>query len=155
MPSHVHERLGCLIRRDILVQLDAFSKGNDLAATLAQNIRPSGSSSIFLEDGARRDPDMQFTYTGALYPSLIVEIAYTQSRKGGGKNLMALAEQYITESNGSIRTVIGISLDYRDTKKATLSIWHPKYGLDVQGEYLAADETVISQVRKIDTSMLK
>lgn len=155
MPSNVHERLGCLIRCDIFAQLDAFRKGNNLAATLAQNIRPSGSGSIFLEDGARRDPDMQFKYTGAQYPSLIVEIAYTQSRKDGGKNLMALAEQYITESSGSIQTVIGISLDYQRGKKATVSIWHPKYGLDVQGEYLAADETVISQVRKIDTFMFK
>ncbi|MCJ1250788.1 hypothetical protein MMC30_008016 [Trapelia coarctata] len=145
MPTNVHERLGCLIRSDIIEQLAEFRKGNNLAATLAQNIRPSGSASIFLEDGARRDPDMQFKYNGAHYPSLIVEIANTQSKKDGGKDLPKLADQYITESGGSIRTVIGISLDYQCTKKATLSIWHPKYGSDVQGEYFAADETVMSQ----------
>ncbi|MCJ1404966.1 hypothetical protein MMC11_008192 [Xylographa trunciseda] len=145
MPSDIHERLGCLIRRDIFAQLNAFGNGNNLAATIAQNIRPSGSASVFLEDGTRRDPDMQFKYKGARYPSLILEIAYSQSRKGSGKDLTELADQYITESSGSIRTVIGISIDYQRTKQATVSIWHPKYGLDEQGEYLAADATVMSQ----------
>ena len=149
MPSDVHEGLGSSILLDIHTQLDAFRKGNNLAATLAQNIRFAASSSIFLEDGARRDPDMQFTYKAAKYPSLVVEIAYSQSSKNGGKNLSKLADQYITESNGSIRTVVGISLDYRRTKKATLSIWRPRYGLDEQGRYLAAEETVVSQVCNI------
>ena len=48
------------IQRDIFGQLDAFYEGNNLAATLAQNIHLFGSASIFFEDGARRDPDMQF-----------------------------------------------------------------------------------------------
>ena len=151
MPSDIHERLGWLIGRNILAQLDAFAKGNNLAATIAQNTRPSGSASIYLEDGARRDPDMQLKYKGARYPSLIIEIAYTQS----GKDLTKLADQYITESSGSIRTVIGISIDYQRTKQATLSIWHPKYGLDEQGEYLAANATVMFQVRKINAFVLK
>ena len=32
-----------------------------------------------------------------------------------------------------------------------MSIWRPKWDSDEQGEYLAADETVMSQVRKIVT----
>ena len=149
MPLEVHEYLGRSIERAICKQLENIGSGNDSAATLAQKIRNCGSTSIFLEDGARRDPDGQFKYRGAHYPSVIIEVTDSTSKKRKGKNLHRLADQYITESSGSIGTVIGISLDYRGTKKATLSIWHPTYGTDQQGDYLAADEAVISQVCKM------
>ncbi|KAL9120796.1 MAG: hypothetical protein Q9187_002652, partial [Circinaria calcarea] len=141
MPSDVHECLGGLIELDILNQLDVIANGNSAAATLARNIHPIRSTSIFLEDGARHDPDIQFRYRGAKYSSLVIEIAYTQS----GKKLERLADHYILESSGSISTVVGISLDYRGTSKATLSMWYPRYGVDELGQYLASNEILKRQ----------
>ena len=147
-PTAVHEHLLASIRSDIFVQLDTIRKCNSSAATIARKIRPFGSADLHLEDGAKRSPDMQFGDDGAKYPGLIIEVANAQQSKkdGGGKELSKLADQYIVESSGNVRTVVGISLDYGATKKATLSVWHPKYGVDEQGKYLAAEETIISQV---------
>lgn len=57
------------------------------------------------------------------YPGLIIEIANSQSKKDMEKYISKLADQYIVESNGSIQTVIGNRLNYRATKKATISIY--------------------------------
>jgi len=148
MPLCVHEHLGRAIEEAIKDQLDIVRGGNNQAATLARKIGNYGSTSIFLEDGTRRDPDGQLRYEGARWPTFIIEVANSQSKKGGGKDLSKLADQYITESSGNIQAVLGIFLDYRSTKKATLSIWRPSYGVDRQGEYLAAKETLVSQVYK-------
>lgn len=150
MPTRVHERLLTLIQTDIQNQLDTIQTGNDLASTLAQKIGCDGSADLNLEDGALRSPDKEFGHKDAQYPGLIIEVANSQSKKDGGKDIPKLADQYIVESNGSTQTVIGICLDYRATKKATVSIWHPKYGVDEQGEYLAAEQTLVFEVYKID-----
>ena len=146
MLSDVHEILGSYILHDISTQLDAMRSGNDSVATIAQNIIHTGSATIYFEDGGTHDPDIEFRYKSAQYPGVVIEIAYTQS----GKDLQKLADHYIVESSGNIQTVIGISVNYQGAKEATLSIWHPKYGLDEQGEYLAAEETVVSQVYELN-----
>lgn len=153
MPLGVHEHLGRAIEKAIEEQLDIVRDGNNRAATLARKIGNYGSTSIFLEDDTRRDPGGQLRYEGARWPPFIIEIANSQSKKRGGKDLSKLADQYIIESSGNIQAVLGIFLDYRTTKKATLSIWRPSYGVDRQGEYLAAEETLVSQVCKCHSLM--
>ena len=148
MPTLVHECLGETVEEEIRKQLERIRNGNDQVAMLVQKIHNCHSASVFLEDGARHDPDGQFRYEGFKYPPLIIEVANSQSKKDKGKELPKLADHYVTESNGSIRTVIGISLEYRGGKMAKFSIWRPKYGIDEQGQYLATDEVVVSQVRK-------
>ena len=113
---------------------------------IAQNIISAESASVFLKNGGRHDSDMQFIHKGAQYPGIVTETAYSQNKKPDGKDLHRVAGDYITESSGNIQTVIGISIRYQSTKKATLSTWRPKYSLDEQGEYLATEETVVSQV---------
>ena len=149
MPTLIHEYLGHAIEKAIEQQLDIIKGDNNELATLVQRIHNCRSTSIFLEDGARHDPDGQFRYKGFKYPPLIIEVANSQSKKDEGKHLSKLADHYIMESNGSIQTVIGISLDYWSSKKATFSIWRRSYGVDQQGQYLTADEVVVSQVRKV------
>ena len=146
MPAAVHEYLASTVEAAIGWQLEVIRGGIDEIAMHVRKIRNCRSASIFLEDNTRRDPDSQFTYDGARWPPFVIEIANSQSKKDGGKNLPKLADQYITESSGNIQTVLGICLDYRGTKKATLSIWRSNYGVDQQGEYLAADEILVSQV---------
>lgn len=147
MLSPIHELLLHWTQEEISSQLSTIGDGNDSAATLAQKTTCYGSTTIFLQDGATRDPDTQFLYDTARYPGVVVEVAYSQSQKDGGKDLAKLADQYIIESSGNIKMVIGIAVDYRVTKKGTISIWCPRYGIDQEGEYLATEQTVVSQVR--------
>ena len=148
MLSPIHQILLALTEQDILNQLSIISAGNDSAATLAQEICPLRSTTVRLQDGSIHDPDTQFKHNTAKYPGLIIEIACPHTKTDGGKNLAKLADHYVIESSGNIRMIIGIAAEYRGTKRATISIWGPKYGADQEGKYLATEETVISQVRK-------
>jgi hypothetical protein len=67
-------------------------------------------------------------FRGASYPSLIIEISYTQERKA----LRKLEEEYIPYSNGDIETATGLDVDYSNYskevgKKARISVWEPNY----------------------------
>lgn len=146
MPTNVHEQFLTLISFDIQTQLNNIQTGNDSAALLAQKIGCYGSADLHFKDGTWRSPDKEFGQNDAQYPGLIIEIANSQNKKDGGKDLPKLADQYILETSGGTRTVIGVSLDYRVSKKATLSVWHPKRGSDEQGEYLASEQTVVFRV---------
>lgn len=147
MPSATHEALLDFIEQDILSQLSTIGAGNGLAAPLAQKINSWRSSKISTEDGATHEPDTQFLHEAAQSLGVVIEIACPQSRKDGGKHLAKLADHCIVESSGSIEMVIGITVDYRATKQATISIWCPSYGSDQEGEYLATKQILVSQVR--------
>jgi hypothetical protein len=43
------------------------------------------------------------------------------------KELKDLAEDYILGSDGNIRVVIGLDIEYKQSKKATISVWRPQY----------------------------
>ncbi|MCJ1387778.1 hypothetical protein MMC18_000621 [Xylographa bjoerkii] len=101
---------------------------------------------MFFEDGARHDPDKEFGYEGAQYPGVVIEIAYSQRKK----NLSKLADHYIVESCGQINIVVGIELDYKGSKSATVSLWCPTYGVDNEGRFLASDEILSEEFRKAD-----
>lgn len=144
MPIAIHESLKVSIVHEIRRQVDVIREGNNSAAILARDIVFNGSASILLEDGARRDPDTQFGYWGTQYPTLVVEIAYSQRIK----HLPRLADHYIVESSGRIQMVIGIKLDYRGSKTATVSVWCPLYGSDSEGRFLASEQ-ILSEVCEI------
>lgn len=144
MALPVHEHLLDFIKRDIFEQLSSIQRhGNNPAAGLAEMVYPGGSSKIFFGNGGHRSPDIQFIYPGAKYPSLVIEIAYSQSEKG---SLPKLADEYITRSEGNILLVIGVEVVYRGEKMGTISRWCPKFGVDDQGGYLASQQTIVSQV---------
>jgi hypothetical protein len=74
-----------------------------------------------------RSPDCWFHHETRQYPSFIIEVANSQSTK----SLQKLAEEYLLETNGEVRTVVGIDLDYNDKNRATVSVWRPR--LDNEG----------------------
>ncbi|KAI1839344.1 hypothetical protein JX266_014445, partial [Neoarthrinium moseri] len=76
-------------------------------------------------------PDAQFQHSDAAYPGVVLEISYSQN----GKNLDKLAWDYILKSNGAIRVVIGIDLDYSGTHESSISIWRAVF-LQEDGEEL-------------------
>jgi hypothetical protein len=51
----------------------------------------------------------------------VLEVSYSQD----GKDLRKLASDYILGSNGDIKAVIGIDINYG--KASTVSLWRPNY----------------------------
>ena len=140
MPSTVHETFILLVVEDILLQLRTLGSSSAPSSAFAQRIQPLVSSRITFKKNVkldststtqtaetfetyiRHDPDASFAYESAKYPGVVIEVSYSQKRG----YLNYLAENYILESNGNIRVVVGLDIDYRSSKKATISMWCPK-----------------------------
>ena len=125
--------------KEALRKVQVNSEDNDIK-TAIERIIPTGSSNISLtgtlRNRGKKSPDKSYRYKGCKFPSLVIEIAYSQRKL----NLPDLAERYIYGSEGDIRTVIGINLNdiYQsesDRKKgkhfrpsaATISVWRAKF----------------------------
>ncbi len=79
---------------------------------------------------------------------MIVKLSFFQNPK----DLPHLADDYILETNGSVRVVVGIDIDYY-TKKGTISFWCPKYVTNEQGELrLEASEIFHAEVYALSVS---
>jgi hypothetical protein len=63
---------------------------------------------------------------------VVIEVSYSQK----WKSLIDLAENYLLESDGGIRVMVGLDLEYKKSKEASISIWRLKTsrGLDGQPE---------------------
>lgn len=48
--------------------------------------------------------DATFQHDDALWPGVVIEVAYSQS----SKDIPNLADDYILETNGSVRVVVGL-----------------------------------------------
>ncbi|KAK3349832.1 hypothetical protein B0T25DRAFT_570439 [Lasiosphaeria hispida] len=133
MPSPVHEFFKTLLANDIRDQLKQIAESGDKAGEFASRVKDGCSSRIFLQENisdgglgaaehvVRREPDGQFQHPDAAYPGVVLEVSYSQD----GKNLKKLARDYILRSNGDIKAVIGVDINYG--KESTLSLWRPNY----------------------------
>ncbi|OQU96337.1 hypothetical protein CLAIMM_02435 [Cladophialophora immunda] len=81
----------------------------------------SATISYRTENGERvqRDPDAQFGLEGRSKPTLIIEVAWSQSKK----DLERMALEYIKCTQGEIRAVVGLDVDYAQWKSARLTVW--------------------------------
>jgi hypothetical protein len=62
-------------------------------------------------------------------------------------DLSRLADEYILGSDADIRVVIGIDVEYKGSKKASVSIWLPHIRVDAVGEKeLSVVQTVTDKV---------
>ncbi|KAK4978288.1 hypothetical protein LTR66_010656 [Elasticomyces elasticus] len=135
MPSCLHERMVTQLRTDIGRQLGDLihSSAGGEGGRFAQGIADAGSSTILFEPDtdvpvqARREPDISFQHVDAKYPGVIIEVSYSQKMK----DLPHLADDYLLGSDGSIRAMVGLNVEYHGSKKATISVWRPAY---VEGE---------------------
>jgi hypothetical protein len=102
--------------------------GQTGAALFAQKVRPARSTEIhFPVDDAphstnsKHEPDASFWHDDAQYPGVIIEVAYSQKRK----RLDRLAEDYLLDSDASVRVVVGLDIEYgkKGLRKATISVW--------------------------------
>lgn len=147
------------MENEINRQLQAFRNGTSSAATLAQHIHSMGSTTINFEDNSHHDPDLQYRHMAAKYPGLVIEVAYSQSSRSGGKDIRRLADKYIVESSGNVKLVVGLMIEYKHSKQsfipqATISVWGPKFGSDEHGRYLEAEERIVSEVLKAKTEVV-
>lgn len=137
MPTTVHETFIGQVVADILDQLRTLGSSDKSCANFARCIKSLRSSRIVFKNSTesdptsgsiaeetyiRREPDASFAHESAKYPGVIIEVSYSQKRR----SVPHLAEDYILESNGNIRFVVGLDIEYRGTKKATVSIWCPR-----------------------------
>lgn len=142
MPTIVHERFIAQIVEEIQVQLKSVTGES---AHFANKIGSYGSASITFpdQDYGKHDPDAQFHHSDAPYAAVVLEVSYAQKRK----DLARLADDYILGSDSDIRVVIGLDIEYRGSKKATVSVWRPNVITNDVGEKeLVAEQIVTNQV---------
>ena len=99
--------------------------GNTISRAFAQKVVPTGSLDLKFgpDDNGhinKHTPDLTFSHKHAVWPGVVIEVGYSQSPK----NLVRLAWDYISDSDGGIQVVICLELHYKD-KGANLSVWRP------------------------------
>ena len=162
MPSNLHEAFCGEVVINIFNQLSGIKALNDSAAAYARNVKFGGSPTLKFpsdkgaEDGDNNgdgkwlkkydthDPDATFYYKNTRWPRIVIEVSNSQKRKA----LKDLAENYILGSNGNISVVIGLDIEYKISKQATLSVWRSEFKVKPDGQRnLFASQTVVDEVR--------
>ena len=81
----------------------------------------------------KRTPDASFGHLSEKYPGVVIEVSSSEKRK----NLSRLASEYILGSRAAVRVVVGLDIESKGNKKATISVWKPQvvgkhFYLDIQ-----------------------
>jgi len=142
MPTTLHGYFITSIVEELQVQLKSIQ---NTSAEFAREIRSGGLASIKFSDEeyGKHDPDAQFQHSKAQFPGIVIEVSYSQKRK----DLERLADDYILGSDSNIRVVVGLDIEYKSSKKATLSVWRPNVITNEAGEKeLVAQLIVANQV---------
>ncbi|KAI9864354.1 MAG: hypothetical protein M1813_003274 [Trichoglossum hirsutum] len=151
VPAPTHEDIASGQGPDAEIAEDVeFQRSTDIA--LAD--RPGGlvdNSDWGLKINAKypqRSPDAAYGPTTALYPTVVLEVSYSQKRR----DLRYIADDYIINSGGSIGVVISLDVGYRkrssertSSKIATVSMWRRKSWIGEDGVRLLKAEEVISE----------
>lgn len=113
MPSFLHESLLQKILFDITLQLEKLRNSPiKPVAEFVAGATSVGSANLTI-DGGYFSLDVQFKRKEHHLPGLVIEIAFSQSKKRKGKDLARLAESYILGSNGNVKRIIGIEIVIR------------------------------------------
>lgn len=151
MPTGIHELFTDSVEDAIRSQLKVIRSGSDKAALFAQRVRPARSTEIYfpVDEAApgtksKHEPDSSFWHDDAEYPGVIIEVAYSQKRK----KLNRLAEDYLLDSDASIKIVVGLDIEYgkKGSRKATLSVWRTEVVQTLDGEELRVSQEVADEV---------
>jgi hypothetical protein len=151
-PTGVHKLFIDKVEDAIRCQLKAIRNGSGGKAQFAQKVQPARSTEIEFSTGAsssksKYEPDASFWHNDAQYPGVIIEVAYSQKKT----RLARLAENYILDSDASVRVVVGLDIEYRKvgSRRATISIWRPQLFDTADGPELRAVQEVEDQVGRI------
>ncbi|KAJ9634095.1 hypothetical protein H2199_009126 [Coniosporium tulheliwenetii] len=150
MPSKLHDRFIGGVAEDIRAQLEEISNGSadSAAAEFARKVKDMRTGRVILLSDdpdvrpSRHEPDASFQHPGAQFPGVVLEVSYSQKRK----DLARLADDYILDSDGSVRVVVGLDLEYRDSRRATLSVWRAGIVTNGEKEELMAIPTIRDEI---------
>lgn len=150
MPTLIHELLATHIGLSIITQFNELVKSfPQPARKYLEGVRHCGTTDVRLchqpPNGrwsfAKRSPDVSFRHLKEKYPSVIVEVSYSQQRK----NLERLADNYIVVSEGDVAVVIGIDLEYRGIE-ARIMMWRPRIVKELDGSEAIVSEQTFCEV---------
>ncbi|KAI9761447.1 MAG: hypothetical protein M1840_001791 [Geoglossum simile] len=150
IPTHNIFTANVICEIESLLRQIALRTPDPTISTLATSITFRGTSRIILEgnpttdgnESTKRSPDASFRHVEARYPCLVIETSFSQKRK----DLERLAEDYILGSCGTVRMVVGLDIEYKDSRMATVSVWVPEEGVEEDGTpYLGVENTVKSE----------
>ncbi|KAF2473708.1 uncharacterized protein BDR25DRAFT_311908 [Lindgomyces ingoldianus] len=131
IPTAVHELFVARIEDAIFSQLKSIRDGLGAAARFAEKVYPARSTEVHFPvhntaSGriSKHEPDASFSHEDAQYPGVVIEVAYSQKKKRLGR----LAEDYLLDSDASVRVVVGLDIEYgsRESREATLSVWRSR-----------------------------
>jgi hypothetical protein len=150
MPTAVHEIFLDRVVDAIRTQLKQLCDGSSRAALFAQKVHPRGSAIIHFPNDdpssttSKHEPDASFYHDDALYPGVIIEVAYSQKRK----MLSQLADDYLLDSDASVQVVVGLDIEYgkKGSRMATLLVWRAQIAHTADGDELRAVQEVADKV---------
>jgi hypothetical protein len=151
MPSPLHDIFCAKIVDEILRQLRHIQQIDGPVADFAKEVEHFATSRILIPEDSgdgrqtysRREPDASFGHRQAHYPGVIVEVCYSQKKR----RVAHLADEYILNTDGSVNTVLAFDIDYRSSKRATITVWRPDYVTVDDVEEFRATAVVDAQVR--------
>jgi hypothetical protein len=153
MATITHGTFASKLEYEIMKRLHSLADTEPDTHAFIENIEPmSGTINFPLDEGRQRSiehvPDIMFIHKDATWPGVVIEVSNSQKRK----SLVDLADDYILESNGSINVVVGVDLNYKKSKEASVSIWRLKKSTnddgEVEGEVVqVVDNQVSLQIR--------
>lgn len=151
MPTGVHEFFIDGVEDEIRSQLKVIRNGSGKKACFARKVRPARSTEIFfpVENApssrkSRYEPDASFWHDDARYPGVIIEVAYSQDKK----LLDRRAENYLLDSDASVRVVVGLDIEYggKGTRRASLSVWRVRIFPTQDGDEMRVVKEVADEV---------
>lgn len=130
MPTPLHDIFCARVVSEIPAQLRKFQKSDHLFADFAKKIYHRSTTRIWLPNDTQnkeqtrseRSPDALFKHEQAKYPGIIIEVCDSQKVRAAAD----LADDYILDTNGNVKVAITLNVEYRNSKKATISIWRPE-----------------------------
>ncbi|KAE8822474.1 hypothetical protein P3342_011820 [Pyrenophora teres f. teres] len=110
--TSLHEDIRADVASLIREKLDRLAQDDGMAPAvkaIIDAIGYKGQPTIALKEHSSRSPD--FVFHSGEYPATFVgEVAHSQD---GKEEFGMIAEEYISGTNGSIKTVLGIDIEYR------------------------------------------
>lgn len=151
MPSALHDVFCAKVVEEISRQLKQLEQREGRHAEFVKEVQHLATSRIMIPTETRegeqtyskREPDASFTHRLARFPGVIIEVCYSQK----SRCVSHLADEYILNTDGSVNAVVALDIDYKRSKKATITVWRPEYTTVDGVEELQATATVEALVR--------
>ena len=124
MTTTLHDTFTSELITEIKKGFENLKKNQVETRPFVDKISSVSGAIYFEEDGKKfkHVPDIRFHHKDAAWPGVVIEVSYSQKRR----SLIDLAENYLLASDGGIRVMVGIDLEYKKSKEASISIWRLK-----------------------------